>query len=201
MQTQIGNEIIGTSPFFYLTSDGAGNYALIDGFQYALGLGSKSLVIDDNYPAGTYTYTGTVSGQTVTVILNVTKPYYEYNSAANSCTLLQLTSQGSNDYLTSDLCNAQITSPPPSNGGGGGNAYGGTYVTAPVATTPTTNPATTAAGGGAPITGAATNTPAPITGGVIGALGSPVGIIIIILVAIGLIAGVIAVMRPKIRPK
>ena len=68
MLTKIDSEIAGIAPFFYFVSDGAGNYSLADGFQ---GIG-HSLVIDDNYPAGTYQFTGNVNGKLVTVNLTVT---------------------------------------------------------------------------------------------------------------------------------
>ncbi len=71
--TQIDSEIAGSAPFFYFVSDGSGNYSLADGFQWGLGNHNQPLVIDDNYPAGTYTYAGTVGGNSVTVTLTVTK--------------------------------------------------------------------------------------------------------------------------------
>jgi uncharacterized repeat protein (TIGR02543 family) len=71
MLTQIVNEISGASPFFYLSSDGTGNYSLVDGFQKALGAGDKPLVIDNDYPTGTYVYNGTLTG-TNSAILPVT---------------------------------------------------------------------------------------------------------------------------------
>ena len=59
----INSEIKGESPFFYLVSDGSGNYGIIDGFQAALGNGRQLLAIDDDYPLGTYTYVGTVESE------------------------------------------------------------------------------------------------------------------------------------------
>jgi len=59
--TQIGTEINGTSPFFYLKALG-GSYSLVDGFKSALSISPATLTIDDNYPIGTYIYTGTLSG-------------------------------------------------------------------------------------------------------------------------------------------
>jgi hypothetical protein len=75
--TQIASEIAGTAPFFNFVSDGAGNYSLADGFTYGVSGGTVKnapLVIDDNYPAGTYTFTGTIGGVSKTVTLTVTKP-------------------------------------------------------------------------------------------------------------------------------
>ena len=60
--TQISSEIAGTTPFFFLNAAG-GVYTLGDGFTYGLGGGySAPLRIDDDYPAGTYVYTGTLTG-------------------------------------------------------------------------------------------------------------------------------------------
>jgi hypothetical protein len=71
---QINLEISGAAPFFYFVSDGNGNYSLADGFQYGLSDGKviAPLVIDDNYPTRTYTFTGSVNGSPVTVTLTVT---------------------------------------------------------------------------------------------------------------------------------
>ena len=81
--TQINAEIAGSAPFFYFTSDGNGNYKLVDGFQYGLSGGAsiQPLLIDSDYPAGTYTYTGSVNGQPETVTLTV----YIATSTAVSC--------------------------------------------------------------------------------------------------------------------
>ena len=68
---QITSEIIGTAPFFYFASNGSGHYSLVDGFKKALFGADLSLVIDDDYPVGTYTFTGDVNGNTVTVNLTV----------------------------------------------------------------------------------------------------------------------------------
>ncbi len=73
MINQINAEIEGTAPFFYLKSAGAAGYSLIDGFKKAMGLGDNPLVIDDNYPTGTYIYTGEISGQTKTISLTVNR--------------------------------------------------------------------------------------------------------------------------------
>jgi len=75
--TQIGLEINGTSPFFYLNAAG-GIYTLVDGFKQALGISPATLTIDDDYPVGTYIYTGTLTGingktLSVTVTLVVTR--------------------------------------------------------------------------------------------------------------------------------
>jgi hypothetical protein len=78
--TQINQEITGGLPFFYLKYDSVVGYTLVDGFQYGLSSGTvvAPLVIDDNYPAGTYTFwsdevTG-VNGdkQEISITLNVT---------------------------------------------------------------------------------------------------------------------------------
>jgi len=58
---QITKEIKGTAPFFYLKASG-GTYNLTDGFKYALGDTSAPLVMDDDYPVGTYCYQGTIKG-------------------------------------------------------------------------------------------------------------------------------------------
>lgn len=73
MLTQIDSEINGTSSFFYLVSDGSGNYSLADGFQKALEADDQPLVIDDTYPPGVYTYTSVdaVGANPVTVTLTV----------------------------------------------------------------------------------------------------------------------------------
>lgn len=51
--------IDGTQPMFYLEYDGT-DYVLIDGLQYQAGSGKQTLRISGDYPAGTYTFTGTV---------------------------------------------------------------------------------------------------------------------------------------------
>jgi hypothetical protein len=59
--TQITAEINGTSAFFYLKAAG-GVYTLVDGFVYGLsGDDSVTLRINDDYPAGLYTYKGTLA--------------------------------------------------------------------------------------------------------------------------------------------
>jgi hypothetical protein len=57
---QIEAEINGTAPFFYLEAAG-GEYSLVDGFMYALAGQKVTLRINDNYPAGLYTYRGTLT--------------------------------------------------------------------------------------------------------------------------------------------
>jgi len=60
MLDQIEAEIDGDEPFFYLEA-ASGTYTLVDGFVYAL-MGTKpTLRINDNYPAGLYTYRGTLT--------------------------------------------------------------------------------------------------------------------------------------------
>jgi len=57
---QIAKEIDGTAPFFYLTAvDGV--YTLVDGFMYAMFGAQVPLRINDDYPAGLYTYKGTLT--------------------------------------------------------------------------------------------------------------------------------------------
>ena len=80
MKTQIVKEINGTSPFFYLKYDGT-NFSLVDAFKQYLGssYAPYPLTVDDDYPVGTYAYTGTINAvngtsQTVTVTLIVTEP-------------------------------------------------------------------------------------------------------------------------------
>ena len=80
METQIVKEINGTSPFFYLKYDGT-NFSLVDAFKQYLGSSYTPypLTVDDDYPVGTYAYTGTINAvngtsQTVTVTLIVTEP-------------------------------------------------------------------------------------------------------------------------------
>ena len=58
---QIAAEIYGTAAFFYLKAAG-GVYTLVDGFVYGLSGGTQepTLRINDDYPAGLYTYKGTL---------------------------------------------------------------------------------------------------------------------------------------------
>jgi hypothetical protein len=57
---QIAAEIDGTAPFFYLkAADGA--YTLVDGFVYAMSGAEVFLRINNDYPAGLYTYKGTLT--------------------------------------------------------------------------------------------------------------------------------------------
>lgn len=77
--TQIAAEIAGATPFFYLKYDKtAGVYSLVDGFRTALGISPGNLTIDDDYPVGTYTYNGTLTGTNkatfnVTIVLIVVR--------------------------------------------------------------------------------------------------------------------------------
>ena len=78
--TQITAEINGTAPFFFLNISGS-TVSIYDGFQRGLNPTSIApLVINDNYPVGTYTYTGTLTGANsaanlpVTVTLSVVEP-------------------------------------------------------------------------------------------------------------------------------
>jgi hypothetical protein len=59
---QIAAEIDGTKPFFYLKAvDGV--YTLVDGFMYAMFGAQVPLRINDDYPAGLYTYKGTLTNE------------------------------------------------------------------------------------------------------------------------------------------
>jgi hypothetical protein len=58
---QINAEIDGTKPFFYLNA-ASGVYTLVDSFKKALSISPATLTIDDDYPVGTYVYTGTLKG-------------------------------------------------------------------------------------------------------------------------------------------
>ncbi|HUC78968.1 MAG TPA: hypothetical protein VMQ58_01875 [Candidatus Saccharimonadales bacterium] len=77
--TDIGNEINGTLPFFFLNISGS-TVNIYDGFQDQLGNHTAPLVINDTYPVGVYTYTGTLTGANgatnlpVTVTLTVVEP-------------------------------------------------------------------------------------------------------------------------------
>jgi hypothetical protein len=77
--TDITNEINGSVPFFFLNISGT-TVNVYDGFQTQLGNATAPLVINDNYPVGTYTYTGTLTGANsaanlpVTVTLSVVEP-------------------------------------------------------------------------------------------------------------------------------
>ena len=59
---QITAEIDGTAPFFYLNAAG-GVYTLVDGFVWGVSSGTvvTTLRINDDYPAGLYTYRGTLT--------------------------------------------------------------------------------------------------------------------------------------------
>jgi hypothetical protein len=70
MLAQIALEINGTDPFFYLKASG-GIYTLVDRFKEAMGMSELPLTIDDDYPSGTYNYTGMINAQTITVPLTV----------------------------------------------------------------------------------------------------------------------------------
>jgi hypothetical protein len=66
-QTQIDNEINGTVPYFYLSTTND----LVDGFKFALGISPTALTVNDNYPKGSYIYTGILIG-TNNAVLPVT---------------------------------------------------------------------------------------------------------------------------------
>ena len=62
---QIELQIDGTVPFFYVAYGGLGyEVSLADGFTYALSGGTifDNLRMDTDYPVGTYTYTGALTG-------------------------------------------------------------------------------------------------------------------------------------------
>ena len=46
---------------------------MADGFEWGLGNQNQPLSVDDNYPAGVYTYSGTVAGNPITITLTITK--------------------------------------------------------------------------------------------------------------------------------
>jgi hypothetical protein len=58
---QIYGQIEGDLPFFYLES-ASDTYALIDAFKEWLGQTDPPLVLNDDYPLGTYVYQGTLTG-------------------------------------------------------------------------------------------------------------------------------------------
>jgi len=78
---QIHKEIRGQSPFFYLKADGTPRvYSIFDGFTYALSGGVNTitpLVVDNDYPTGTFAYvagpSGTLSVLTVQVKMKVVR--------------------------------------------------------------------------------------------------------------------------------
>ena len=59
---QIEAQIDGTVPFFYLEA-ASGTYTLVDGFVYAISLETVkvTLRVNNDYPAGLYTYRGTLT--------------------------------------------------------------------------------------------------------------------------------------------
>jgi hypothetical protein len=69
MKTQIDSEITGNSPFFYLNAVG-GTYALVDNFKEWLGssYAPYPLTLDDDYPLGTYSYSGMLVGSNGAVL-------------------------------------------------------------------------------------------------------------------------------------
>ena len=78
----IGNEINGSKPFFFLNISGTAA-TISDGFQNQLNSTNftSPLVINDTYPQGTYTYTGTLNSSdgapalTVTITLIVSETF------------------------------------------------------------------------------------------------------------------------------
>lgn len=83
--TQLEAEAAGSSAFFYVYYDGT-NYTLVDGFQYHFGNTTAPLVINDDYPVGTYTYNGTLTG----------------NNTATQAVLVSLKVIRLNDYTLSN---------------------------------------------------------------------------------------------------
>jgi hypothetical protein len=70
--TQINAEIAGTLPFMYLTCPtGVASCYIFDGFKYALFNAPLPLVIDNDYPTGTYLYTSVLNGLNVQVKIKV----------------------------------------------------------------------------------------------------------------------------------
>lgn len=59
-QIPMWNIINGNAPMFYINFDGT-DYTLVDGLQYAIGQGAQTLRISNDYPQGTYTFTGVVT--------------------------------------------------------------------------------------------------------------------------------------------
>ena len=59
---QITAEIDGTAAFFYLKA-ADGDYTLVDGFMYAMFGAQVTLRINNDYPAGLYTYKGTLTNE------------------------------------------------------------------------------------------------------------------------------------------
>ena len=61
----------GQTAMFYITYDGS-SYQIADGTQDFAGNPSSPMLIPANFPAGTYTLTGSVNGTPVTVALTIT---------------------------------------------------------------------------------------------------------------------------------
>jgi hypothetical protein len=88
MKTRINEEINGSEPFFYLHAEG-GVYSLVDCFKKSFGSPDTSLTIDDDYPAGIYEYTGTLTASNgatleVTVKLEVAPNNLVFNTGLTS---------------------------------------------------------------------------------------------------------------------
>jgi hypothetical protein len=64
---QMAEEINGTVPYFYISATND----LVDGFKFALGISPTALTVNDNYPKGSYIYTGILIG-TNNAVLPVT---------------------------------------------------------------------------------------------------------------------------------
>ena len=80
LRYQMGKEIAGFQPFFFLYNDGTG-YSLVDSFTWFTSAYTRiaPLRIDDDYPTGTYTFTGTLVGSNgaelrLSFTLTVTRP-------------------------------------------------------------------------------------------------------------------------------
>jgi hypothetical protein len=92
----IQSEVAGSTAFFYLNAVG-GVYSLVDGFKLnTLGLpaASATLTIDDDYPVGTYTYNGTLTGNnTATQAVLVSLKVIRLNDYTLSSTTVAFGSQ------------------------------------------------------------------------------------------------------------
>ncbi len=109
---QMSSEISGSAPFLYFVSDGNGGYSLADGFKWGLGATNQPLVIDDTYPAGTYTFTGNVNGSPVTVTLTVNQVPPEHSGPQVGAPYNPLGSTTIPLIITTDTSGAVATDTP-----------------------------------------------------------------------------------------
>ena len=93
MYDQLSSEASGSLPFFYLVSDGIGGYGLEDGFlSSTAGGGTNSrLQINDDYPPGTYVYSGSIAGSSVSVTMSVSQPFAVSASVSTTSTTTTVT--------------------------------------------------------------------------------------------------------------